>query len=136
MGMIAVKKGTRSSDAKINISSKAKTLSLSAGFMRAYNLNIETAKYVRLGYDDTIEKIGIEFTEKPSVEDESLKLTYASTGSSASVPISSLISSFSLKMSDISGSYEDTAIEGPIKIDGFSKRGFLLVVEKRIKEKE
>ncbi|TGL80873.1 hypothetical protein [Leptospira yasudae] len=131
MSMQASKKGTRSSENKIYISEKAKTIAFSAGFMRVNNLNSDTAKYVRLGYDDTIKKIGIEFSDKSSVKDESLKLTYAGTGSSASVPIGSLLSSFSLKLKDISGNYENSAIEGPQRIDGFTKRGFLISIGKR-----
>jgi hypothetical protein len=131
MGMIAVKKGKRSSEIRVLISKNSRTMLFSAGFMRHYGINKEKFKYLRLGYDSDIRAIGIEFLEKAKNPEECLKITYLNKGESGSVPINSLLSNFDLKIDEISGNYENKAIEGPVNIVGFTNRGYLLKVGMR-----
>jgi hypothetical protein len=131
MPMIAAKRGARTSDAKITINETIKTLSFSAGFFRAYNINPENAKFLRIGFDADQNEIGLDFLKKPDSSGEALKLTYTASGTGASCPIRSLLTSFALDAKDVSGIYKNDAIVGPIKIGGFSDEGFILKVNKR-----
>lgn len=132
MPMRAAKRGARTSDAKITINENIKTISFSAGFCRNHNLNKDNAKFVRLGYDVDTNEIGLEFLKKPDNSGEAMKLTYTKTGTAASCPVRSLLTSFALDIKDVSGVYKNDAIVGPIKIDEFADEGFLLKVNKRI----
>jgi len=132
MAMKVAKRGTRPSDTKITINEKIKTISFSVGFCRDHNLNRDNVKYVRLGYDVDTNEIGLEFLLNPDNSGEAMKLTYTKTGTAASFPIRSLLSTFALNIKDISGVYKNDAIVGPIKIDEFADKGFLLKVNKRI----
>lgn len=132
MAMKAAKRGARTSDPKITINEKIKTISFSAGFFRNHNINEENTKFIRLGYDADTNEIGIDFLRKPENSDEAMKLTYTKTGTAASCPIRSLLTSFALDIKDVSGAYKNDAIVGPTKIEEFSDEGFLLKVNKRV----
>lgn len=132
MTMKAAKRGARTSDEKITINSKIKTISFSAGFFRNHNLNQDNTKFVRIGYDADTNEIGIDFLKKSDSSGEAMKLTYTKTRTAASCPIRSLLTSFGLDIKDIFGIYKDDAIVGPTKIEEFSDQCFILKVKKRI----
>jgi len=132
MVMKAAKRGARTSEEKITINEKIKTISFSAGFFRNHNLNQDNAQFVRLGYDADTNEVGIDFLGKSDNSDEAMKLTYTKTGTAASCPIRHLLTSFALDIKDVSGLYKDDAIVGPTKINGFTDEGFLLKVNKRL----
>jgi len=128
MPMIPIKKGARSSDVKIKINRNTKTMNISPGFLRKYAEYTNKAKYMRLGFDKENNEIGIEFLRENDESGELMKLTYTNSGSSISVPVRSLISIFSLEITNITGTYKDSAIDGPKSIENFAKNGFLLKI--------
>jgi hypothetical protein len=131
MTMRAAKRGSRPSSSQITINDKIMTISFSAGFLRDYNLTRDKAGYVRIGYDVDTNEIGLDFLREDDQSGEAMKLSYTQTGTAASCPIRSLLTSFSLKVQSISGVYKDDAIAGPTKIAGFAEKGFLLKVSMR-----
>jgi hypothetical protein len=131
MAMIAARRGSRPSNVKIIINEKLIRISFSPGFLRKHQYDSSNTKYVRIGYDKETKEIGLEFIGVVFDNNEAMKLTYTKYGSSASCPIRSLLTSASLKINQISGTYGDSAIVGPQKIEGFSDNGFIIKVDRR-----
>lgn len=131
MTFIVAKKGTRKSSSQINISESARTITFSAGFFRTHNIKLDKPLYTRLAFDTEAKEIAVEFAEADKKNDEYLKLTLAQSKTSASCSIIPILSTFSIKIREISGIYKDGAIAGPIRINGFSDNGFILKVKNR-----
>ena len=129
MAMKTVKRDIRGSKTRITITSNA--IVFSAGWFRKYNLNINNTRFIKLGYDDQSNEIGIDFRESINLNTDLLKLTYNRNGHSASCGIKSLLASFCLDKQDIVGVYENDAIIGPVEIDYFSDHCFLLKINNR-----
>jgi len=132
MAMQIAKKSSRPSEAKITISVKHRLMSFSAGICRAYNLTKDNHKYALVGFDESSKDIGIGFLDKVDAHGNAMKLTWTPKKTSFSFPVRSLLTSFSLDIGSIAGSYSnDDAITGPVKIDNFSKESYLLHTTKR-----
>ena len=132
--MVAARRGSRPSAIKVTIRKAQKSMTFSTGFFRAHKISAENSKYIRLGYDTEKNVIGFEFLKTNDKSNEVLKLAYSKPGTSAACPINPVLISFDLAIDQIAGEYVENAIEGPKKIDGFSKNGFTLDVAKRNKK--
>ncbi|MCA9733441.1 MAG: hypothetical protein H6696_09430 [Deferribacteres bacterium] len=134
MAMLVAKRGARPSDIKITIRKAQKSITFSTGFFRKHNINVDNTKFLRLGYDDVTKEIGFEFLKSDDKSGEALKIAFSKPGTSGSCPINPIIIQFDVKIDDIAGVYNEKAISGPDKIEGFSKNGFALKIAKRDKK--
>ena len=132
MAMQEVKKGARpTSEVKVRISERAKTISFSSGFVRKYKLSQETHTHVRLGYDTVTKEIGVEFCKDRPASENLMKLSYTASKTAASCPVRPILNKFDLQISNIAGDYlEGKAINAEVPISGFAKSGFLLDTKK------
>lgn len=126
MGFIIAKKGARPSESKIYISDKAKTISFSAGFFRDQGISPLAEKYIKIAYDVDAEEIAVEFSEMKKNNTEYLKLTPTASKTAASCSVNSLLSTFSIDIIDIKGTYKEKAVQGPVKIEGFADKAYIL----------
>ena len=127
MAMQEVKKGARpTSEVKVRISEKAKTLSFSSGFVKKYNINEATHTHVRLGYE-----IGLEFCKSKAASESLMKLSYTVSKTAASCPVRPILNKFDLQIANIAGDYQGNAIKTEVTINGFAKSGFLLNTAKK-----
>jgi hypothetical protein len=126
MSFIIVKKGTRPSASKIYISTAAKTINFTSGFLRSSKVDLTKTRYIRLAYDNTTKEIALDFPNEKINESECLTLTPTQTKTSASCSINPILTTFSVGIREIAGTYKDKAIEGPLKINGFSENGYIL----------
>ena len=133
MAFTIVKKGSRSSEPKVYISESSKTMAFSAGFFRNYHIKLDKEQYVRLAYDSTAKEIAFEFSKERLNDKEYLKLTLVQSKTSASCSINPIIVTFKMKAGQLAGTYEDEAINGPQKINGFSDNGYILKTKLREK---
>jgi len=132
MAMQEARKGSRpTSEVKVRISGKAKTISFGSGFMKKYKINNKTHTHVRLGFDSNTKEIGVEFCKPASASEKLMILSYTPAKTSANCPIRPIINDFDVHISDISGDYEEKAIKGEVAITGFAKNGFLLDTRKK-----
>jgi len=131
MSMQVATKGARPGIAKATISLNLKTLSFSAELCRAYNLEPDKHKYALIGFDKLHKNIGLSFLTTIDKDGNAMKLTWTPKKTSFSFPIRSLLTSFSLDISQISGSYLKEAITAKVEINGFAKEGYLLRTTKR-----
>lgn len=131
MSFQIVKKGVRSSESKVYIS-KDRNMALSAGFFRNNKISLIEDCYIRLAYDSSSKEIAFEISNLRKNDDEYLKLTIVQSKTSAFCSIRPITSTFSLEIEDLKGSYiEGKSLIGPVKIDGFSDRGFILKTHDR-----
>jgi len=131
MAMQETKKGTRpTSEVKVSISEKAKTISFSSGFVKKYKINNKTHTHVRLGYDPITKEIGLEFCKHEADSESLMKLSYTASKIAASCPLRPILNKFDLQIANISGVYTGKAIKAEVPIKGFAKSGFLLITPK------
>jgi hypothetical protein len=124
-------KGSRPSDTKVYISSIARTINFSAGFFRTFNIDINLTKYIRLAYDTDTKEIAIEFSDIKRNDNEYLRMTLTQSKTSASSSINPILATFSIGINEISGTYKGEALIGPVKINSFTDKGFILKVKLR-----
>lgn len=131
MGFITAKKGARRSESKIYVSDKAKTMSFSAGFFRNENIDLSKIKYIKMAYNQDTEELAVEFSETKKNASEYLKLTPTTTNTSASCTVNSILSTFSMDIEDIKGTYKGKAVQGPVQIEGFAEEAYILKAKYR-----
>jgi len=131
MAMQVATKGARPGLAQITISLNLRVLSFSAELCRAYNLEPDKHKYALIGFDKSRKNVGLSFLSTIDKDSNAMKLTWTPKKTSFSFPIRSLLTSFSLDISQISGIYSKEAITEKVEINGFAKEGYLLHTIKR-----
>lgn len=131
MTFIIAKKGTRQSDSKIYISKIARTITLSAGFCREHDIDLEKIKFARLAMDSEKRDIAIDLVESGGDSREYLKLSLTQTKTAASFSVNPILTTFKVDIKDIAGAYRGRAIEGPERIPGFSNNALILKTKYR-----
>ena len=131
MPMQIAQKSSRPSKIMITISPAIKTISFSAGLCRAYNLTPDKHKYALIGFDTSSKDIGVGFLTTKTSDGNAMKLTWTPKKTSFAFPVRSLLTSFSLDIGQIAGTYSKDAITGLVKIDDFADESFLLHTTKR-----
>lgn len=131
MSFKIAKKGARPSNSQIYISEKARTITFSVGFFRVNNIQVDKTNFMRLAFDDDAKEIALEFSETKKNNTEYLKLTHIQSSTSASCSINPILTTFSVDIREISGTYKGKAISGPVRINSFSDSGFILRTKNR-----
>ena len=135
MGLRFAKRGSRPTDVTVKIYERAKVLSFSSGFIRKH-FKDNRPGFIKEGFDDAENKIAIQFIfdVKDRLEDKELvTLTYNKNKTAASAVIRPVLTEFQIDIKDVYGTYENSAIEGPVSVlvDGDTRSVFLLSVDKR-----
>ena len=124
------KKGTRPSEAKIKISPSLKIISFNAGICRSYGLKEDRHKYALVGWNSRAKVIAIGILAEKDRNNNAMTMTWTPKGTSFSFPIRSLLTSFSLTINQVAGTYENNALSLE-EVKGFSKETVLLSTAKK-----
>jgi len=131
MSFIIAKKGARKSEVTVKISRNIRSITFSPGFFRNYPINLGNENYIRFAYDSESKRIAFEFLNTNANDSECLKLTLTKSKTSASCSVNAILSTFSISIDSIYGTYTKEAIVGPVEIKDFSNKGYIIDIKAR-----
>jgi len=131
MSLTFAKAGYKKRKVNVYINKNDRTINFSTGFFRKH-LKHKNPVFIREGYDhDKKNQLVFEFCFNEDKSNELLKLTYTKSRKTCLASIIPIVNNFNISIDNIAGYYKDSAIQGPVKLDGTGREIFILNINKR-----